>query len=228
MDKVKKNVFLRSLKLIKMSEGITKEELIEQFKGNKILKVSTTVVGIVVAIVLLFLAYKNFISTPKNEASKAEVAKGIMLMESDSLNAAIEELEYVASQYSGYDGGHQANYLLGGIFLKQGRYEDALNAFGKVKFNDTYLMALTYGAQGDCYSELGDYAKAASLYIKAAKHQDNNLTTPEFLFKAGINAEEAGDFAKATDFYKEIKDKYSTFANQKNIEKFITRASAKI
>ena len=54
-----------------MSDNITKEEIIEQFKGNKILKYSTTVVGIIAVVVLAVLAYKNFVSGPKEKASEA-------------------------------------------------------------------------------------------------------------------------------------------------------------
>ncbi len=207
-----------------MSEGITKEELIEQFKGNKILKISTTVVGVVVFAVLLVLGYRNLISGPKNEESRAMVANGINWMEKDSLDLAIEEFEFVAAQYKGYDGAHIANYSLGNIYFEQGRYEEALNALGKVKLEDTYLMTLALGTQGDCHSELGDYEKAVSFYVRAAKRIDNEQTSPTFYFKAGLNAEEATDFAKAKEYYTVIKDEYPTFANQKGIEKYITRA----
>lgn len=211
-----------------MSEGITKEELIEQFKGNKILKYATTAVGVIVLIILIFVAYNRFISGPKNEESKAMVAKGIMWMEKDSTNLAIEEFEYVAANYSGYDGAHIANYSLGGLYFEQGRYEDALDVLSDVDLEDTYLQTMAIGTRGDCYSELEDYASAVTEYVKAAKRVDNNQTSPLFYFKAALNAEEAGDYEKAAQYYTAIKDNYSTFANQKGIDKYITRASAKI
>lgn len=211
-----------------MNEGITKEELIEQFKGNKILKTATTVVGLIVLVVLLFVGYSKFISGPKNERSQAAVAKGIMLMESDSIAAAIDELSYVASEYSGYDGAHLANYSLGNLYFEQGRYDDALEALLKVKLDDTYLMTLTIGAIGDCYSELSEYNKAVKQYVKAAERTENDLTTPMYLFKAGLNAEEAGDFVTAKKHYLTIKSQFTTYANQKGIEKYITRAEGKL
>lgn len=211
-----------------MSDYITKEELIEQFKGNKILKISTYAVGAIVAIALLVIGYKQFISGPKNEASRAEIADAIMLMEKDSVQAAIDELEYLTSEYKGYDGGQIASYALGNLYFKQGDYEAALNELKKVKLDDTYLMTLALGAQGDCYSELGDYAQAVKMYIKAAERVKNESTTPLFYFKAGLNAEEAGDFAKAAELYKVIEDNYLTFANQKQIVKYLTRAENSI
>jgi tetratricopeptide (TPR) repeat protein len=206
-----------------MSEGITKEELIEQFKGNKILKISTAVVGAVVLVVVLFLGYKSLIAGPKNQESRAMVANGINWMEKDSLDLAVEEFEFVAAEYSGYDGGNIANYSLGNIYYEQGKFEEALAALEKVDLDDTYLMTLAIGTQGDCYSELGDYEQAVSMYVKAAKRIENQETTPNFYFKAGLNAEEATDFAKAKEFYTIIKEEYPTFASQKAIDKYITR-----
>jgi tetratricopeptide (TPR) repeat protein len=211
-----------------MSEGITKEELIEQFKGNKILKVSTAVVGIIVLVVLIFLGYNRFIYEPNNEESKAMVAKGIMWMEKDSVQLAIEEFEYVASQYKGYQGAHIANYSLGQLFFEQGRYEDAIDVLSRVKIDDTYMQTLAVGTIGDSYSELEEYESAVTNYIKAATRVENKETTPLFYFKAGLNSEKAGDYAKAKEYYEIIKDKYTTFGNQKGIEKYITRAGAKI
>ena len=149
-------------------------------------------------------------------------------MENDSITAAIDELSYVSQEFKGYGGAHIANYSLGNLYFEQGRYDDALEALLKVKLDDTYLMTLTIGAIGDCYSELGEYNKAVKNYVKAAERITNDLTSPNFYFKAGLNAEEAGDFAAAKKYYTTIKSQFISFANQKGIEKYITRAEGKM
>ena len=53
---------------------------------------------------------------------------------------------------------------------------------------------------------------------------DNEFTTPMYLLKAGMCAEEIKNFEKATECYKRIKDNYSAFASQKAIDKYIARA----
>ncbi len=211
-----------------MNEGMTKEELLDQFKGNKILKYATAAVGAIVLIILVYVAYNSFIYQPNNEESKAMVARGIMLMEKDSTALAIEEFEYIADEYESYEGGVLAHYSLGNLYFEQGRFEEAIAALEKVDLEDMYLMTLATGTLGDCYSELGDYAKAVTYYVQAAERIDNELTSPQFYFKAGLNAEEAGDFVKAKEYYQTIQDKYMTFSSQKNIEKYVVRAGAKI
>jgi tetratricopeptide (TPR) repeat protein len=207
-----------------MSDNITKEEIIEQFKGNKILKYSTYVVGAIAVVVLAVLAYQSFIAEPNNEASKAEIAQGVLFLEKDSTQMAIEEFEFQADEYAGYKGGEIAEYSLGNLYFEQGEYEMALDELDKVDIDDTYLMTLAIGTKGDCYSELGQYDKAVEMYVKAAERRENEVTTPMFYFKAGLNAEEAGDFESAAKFYKNIKENYLSFSSQKGIDKYLTRA----
>lgn len=207
-----------------MSDNITKEEIIEQFKGNKILKYSTYVVGVIAVVVLAVLAYQSFVVEPNNEASKAEIAQGILHLDKDSTKMAIDEFEYQADEYAGYKGGEIAEYSLGNLYFEQGEYELALEELDKVDIDDTYLMTLAIGTKGDCYSELGQYDKAVEMYVQAAERRENEVTSPMFYFKAGLNAEEAGDFESAAKFYKNIKDNYVSFSSQNGIEKYLTRA----
>lgn len=211
-----------------MSDNITKEELIEQFKGNKILKYSTYVVGVIAVIVLAVLTYQNFVVAPNEEASKGEISKLILALEKDSTQMALDEAEYLTAEYDGYKGGEIAQYALGNLYFEQGDYELALEELEKVDIDDTYIMTLAIGTQGDCYSELGDYEKAVEMYVKAATRKENEVTTPMYYFKAGLNAEEAGDFASAAKYYKEIKENYLSFSSQKGIEKYLTRAENSI
>jgi tetratricopeptide (TPR) repeat protein len=84
------------------------------------------------------------------------------------------------------------------------------------------------GLQGDCYSELGRFKDALDMYEDAAAKNENEFTSPEYLFKAGLVAEmELKDFAKATELYEKIRDNFAMYADQKKIEKYIARASNK-
>lgn len=207
-----------------MSEGITKEEIIEEFKGNKILKFSVYIVGAIVLAFLVYMAYNKFVAGPKNQESQSAIADGMMYLQKDSTKKAVGEFEYLSKKYDGYKGGEIAQYALGNLYYKQGNYEAALNTLKEVKINDTYLMTLAIGAQGDCYSQLKEYKKAVKKYVEAAKRKDNQATSPLFYFKAGLNAQAAGDFKDAAKYFQIIKDQYPVYAGQKGIRKYITRA----
>ena len=91
--------------------------------------------------------------------------------------------------------------------------------------DDTYIAAMAIGLQGDCYSELGQYKEAVTKYVKASEKNENDMTTPNYLFKAGLCAEELKDFEAATKYYTKIRDDYKTYADRKTIDKYIARVS---
>jgi len=96
-----------------------------------------------------------------------------------------------------------------------------------VNVSDTYVRVYAVGLQGDCYSELGKYQDAQAKYEEAAGINENERTTPEFLFKAALVAEHLKDFPKATELYERIRDNFSQFGQQKAIDKYIARAKNK-
>ncbi len=69
------------------------------------------------------------------------------------------------------------------------------------------------------------YKEAAAKYQDAADESKNEWTTPMYLFKAGLCAEELQDFDSALKFYEEIKNEYTTYASTKTIDKYIARVS---
>jgi hypothetical protein len=64
--------------------------------------------------------------------------------------------------------------------------------------------------------------------MKAAGMNENELTTPMYLFKAGLCAEKLKKYEDASSCYTKIKDDYTSFASQKYIERYVARASNKI
>ena len=55
-----------------------------------------------------------------------------------------------------------------------------------------------------------------------------DLTSPTYLKKAGLCAEQLKDFKKATECYERIRDEYSSFARTNNIEKYVGRAQSQV
>lgn len=208
-----------------MLENISGVNLKEQFKSNEKLRITTYVVGGIVVLTLVYFLYKQFIWGPANEKSKAAYFEGLNYADKDSTDAAIEVLKPVVKKYDGKIGGEIAQFTYARQLMSKGQFAKALEELEGVDVNDSYVSVMAIGLQGDCKSELKKYEEAASLYLKAAETQENDFTTPTYLFKAALCAEKVNDFNNAVELYKRIEDNYSDFANQKSIKKYIARAT---
>ena len=112
--------------------------------------------------------------------------------------------------------------------MTKGDFKKALKELEEVDVNDTYVSVYKLGLQADCNSELGKYQEALDLYLEAAEQNENELTTPSFLFKAGLVAEELKNYEEANELYTRIKGNYLNFLNSKSIDKYIARTKNRI
>jgi predicted negative regulator of RcsB-dependent stress response len=200
----------------------------KQFQENKRLKTATIAVLAVVVIIIGYIVYNKLVFAPKEEKSLNAIYPGLNLAAKDSTDAAIAALEPVVKKYDGTKGGEIAQFTLARQYMTKGNFKKALDLLGDVSINDTYTSVRVIGLQGDCYSEMGKFKDALGMYEDAAAKNENEFTSPEYLFKAGLVAElELKDFAKATEMYEKIRDNYATYAQQKAIDKYIARASNK-
>lgn len=210
-----------------MLENISPEFLKDQFKSNKKLRLTTYIVGGLAIAVLGYFAYRQFIWNPANEKSKDNYYVGLNYAAKDSTDLAIDELNAHVKKYDGKVGGEVAQFVYARQLMNKKEFKKALAELESVKVNDTYVAAMSIGLQADCYSEMSKYEDAANLYLEAAEVNKNELTTPMYLKKAGLCAEELKDFAKATECYERIRDEYPAYASQIAIEKYIERAKNK-
>ena len=210
-----------------MLENFSFQELKRQFESNKNARLVTYIVGGIFVLLIGFLVYRQFIYKPANEKSKDSYWVGLNYAAKDSTDQAIQELEPAVKKYDGMIGGENAQFTLARQYMTKGEFKKALKELEGVDLNDTYLSVMAIGLQGDCYSEMKEYEKAGTLYLEAAEKNENEMTTPMYLFKAGLCAEKVKDFEKATECYTKIRDEYPTFASQKSIDKFVARASNK-
>jgi len=210
-----------------MLEDISGEQIKNQFKTNKKLRLITMVVGGIIIVGLGYFAYRQFMYGPANEKSKDNYWIGLNYAAVDSTDIAIEELRGHVKKYDGKIGGEVAQFVYARQLMSSGEFNQAIKELKGVNVSDTYVSVMALGLQADCHSELKAYDKAATMYIEAADLSDNEMTTPMYLMKAGLCAEEINNFETATQCYQRIKDDYSSFASQKGIEKYIARAKNK-
>lgn len=196
------------------------------------------IIGLVAAVVLGSLAYKEFIAKPKqtnamNDMFQAQkyFDQAVNGVAKDSLfNLALNGGEGkfgmldIIEEYSGTPSANLASYYAGTAYLKLKDYKNAVEHLSNFKSDDEILTALAKGNIGDAFVQLDQKEDALSYYEQAAETRDNQYTTPMYLHKAGIIALELGDADKALKYFKRIKNDYSASTEATNVDVFIGKA----
>lgn len=210
-----------------MLDNFSFEDFKRQLKENDKLRFTTYALGALIVLSLGYFTYRQFIWVPSNEKSKDAYWSGLNYAAKDSTDKAISILEPAVRNYDGKQGGELAQFILARQYMAKGNFTKALDELEGFDVEDTYLSIYKIGLQGDCKSELKKYNEALELYIEAAELNENEKTSPEYLFKAGLVAEKLNDFERASELYTRIKSNYLTFSNSKAIDKYIARTKNK-
>ena len=193
------------------------------------------IVGGIVVLIFLYLGYQRLYLSPRAEKAANQLYKAEEYASIDSLQAkAIEGdgsflgFKEIAEEYSNTKSANIANAYLGGLYLRQGNFQEAIKYLQK--YSDTgsdVLDPLVTGLLGDAHSETKDYKSAATHYKKAAQKSKNLYTTPLFLKKLGLVYEALEDFKNAEDTYQTIKSEYPNSSDANMIDGLIARVQAK-
>jgi len=215
------------------SEGIAGVESAlsktEQFIENNQKIIFYIVIGIVV-IILGFMGYKKYILQPKQEEAQSVMFMAEKYFELDSVNLALygDGVSYgfidIIDEYKRTKASNLSCYYAGICFLKLGQFQDAIDYLEDFDSDDRIIGAMSKGAIGDAYMELGDTEEAFSNYMDAAEHNINDFTTPIFLMKAATVKEIDGDYETALEIYNRIKYEHPRSFESREIEKFIAYA----
>jgi len=215
-------------KIVAVEEALSlTERFIEKNKN-----ILTIVIGVIIVIVLAYFGFKKMYLAPLEEEAQSQMYMAEMYFEQDSLNRALygdgNELGFldIIDDYGMTKSANLANYYAGICYLNLGEYKNAIGCLEDFNPEGQILGPMAIGAIGDAYMELGDSEKAANCYINAAKENDNDFTSPTFLFKAGWVYEIMGDYSKALNVYEKIKQDYPKSYEAREIDKFISKAKA--
>ncbi|MES2627798.1 MAG: tetratricopeptide repeat protein [Bacteroidota bacterium] len=219
---------------------INKEETIVNIQGayakadNFLHNNKKGIYGGIAAVVLLvggFLGYKYYQTTQNDEAAEL-IWKAEYFFEVDSLDKAINGgegylgFQTIASNYGGTKTGNLAEYYLGICYMQKGEFQAAIDHLEKCDLDDEVVGAIAKGSIGDAYVELGNTQEGIKFFEKAAKHSENNFTSPIYMLKAGLAYEKLGDWNKALELYSDIRDNYPNSAEGRDIEKYIAKAES--
>lgn len=197
-----------------------------KFQKNKNFKLGGYIFGGALVLVLGIFVYRQFVWVPSDVKANDGWWSALNYIEKDSTDQAIKLLVPFVNKYDGHDGGEIGQFLLATQYMKKGEFRKALDNLEDVDVSDTYVAVMAIGLQGDCLSELKKYDEAAEMYEEAADEEENEFTSPMYLWKAGLNAEKAKKLELATEYYTKIRDDYPAYASQKTIEKYIARTSS--
>ena len=207
-------------------------ESLKQFYENNKQNINIAAIAGILLLAGVWYYYKQYKPSLEIEAADSLFTAERYYSE-DSLNLALNGdginlgMIDIADEYGSTKVGNRATYFAGRILLQQGKFQEALDYLEDASFDDEFMAAQTYTLQGDCYSELGEYAKAGDHYMKAANKRTNELSTPYALKKAGEAYEEGGEFGDALDAYEELAKEYSKTPQAENIKAIIARVKAK-
>lgn len=205
----------------------------ERFYEKHLKKIIIGVVAVVL-VVLLFFAYKFFISEPKEQKAYETLymAEENFINGQDSLTVygngkANMGTKEVSAKYSGTDAAN-ISYAYSGISLyDMGKYQEALDMLKKFKTSEKYVSPSIIRLMGDCYVQLGKNSEAVEAYKEAAKKSDNPAITPSCLIKQGHVLESMGKYDDAISCYNEVKTKYYQSPESMTVDADIMRCKSK-
>lgn len=220
----------------KSTENISFISKSEQF----IEKNQKAIIGCIIAVLVIVLAIfgiKKFVTEPRQEkANEAIFAAEQFFAQGDFKSALYGDstsndkysvgLLKVIDKYGSTKAGKRAKYEAGICYLRLGQYQDAIKYLDKYNGKDQLTPVFDEMMKGDAEVELGNNDAAIKHYTKAAKMDDNSITTPFALFKAGVVYMMNGDNSKAVECFQNVKDNYPESAFFAEMDAFITYAQS--
>ena len=182
-----------------------------------------------IAVVLGFYAIRNYYIVPREADATAQMFMAQKYFEKDSLKLALNgDGNYpgflaIIDDYKWTSASNLSHYYAGICYLKQSKFQDAIDQLKKFSGKDELVAPMAVGAIGDAYMELNQPEKAASEYESAANLRENKLTTSLFLQKAAFAYEELKNFDKALTIYEKIKTKYPNSMEAQEVDKYIAK-----
>jgi len=198
------------------------------------------IIGSVVVLIGIFLAYSNYYVIPLEKQASADLfpaefyimdnnyekaLHGDTLILKDSTIKIHKSLTEISQNYSSTDAANLAYYYTAIAQLNLGEFENAISSLNDFDTEDEILYSLKTGLIADANLELGNTDIALEMYVDAATDYVNDFTTPYFMMKQAMVHEVNGDYSKSLEIYKIIKADYPNSREGLSIEQYISRAA---
>lgn len=196
-------------------EALQTERFVE--RNAKLLSI---IFGALVLAVIGYFAYQQFVVAPKNtEATLAylnaqkNLSQGKDAEALGGKSAANPGFLGTYNNYSGTKVGKLSAYNAGMLKFKEGKFQEAYDLLDKFSSDNKILMAMKYGAMGDCQANLNKSDDALSLLDKASSASDDPYTSYYFTRKAGLLALALKKKAEAKKYFTSIDEKFQDYDN---------------
>ena len=195
------------------------------------------VVGSVVLISLSYLGYNKLVIEPKDNEAISELNQAQYYFEI-ALNSSNSDSLYkralnggegrygfldIIENYSGTSASKLATYSAGMSYLNMKDYENAIKYLDQFDSDDIMLSALSKGAIGDAFAQLGQNQDAYDYYVKAFGASNNSYSTPKYLYKAAMLGAELGKNSSAIKYFKRIKKEFPEVSEAQLVDVLIGR-----
>ena len=192
----------------------------------------TLIIGIcaVLVIVLAIFGLRRWYFQPRETRAAEEMFAAEQWFGQGDFQKALDGDETyrgflaVIDDFGGTKSGKLARYYAGICNLQLGNFDEAIHWLKKYKGKDTFTRPLAEMMLADAYLEKGETATAAKRYIAAAGMNDNYITAPTALFKAGMAYLILEDNAKALECFQKVKSNYPESTEWSEIDKYIALA----
>lgn len=192
---------------------------------------------IVLAIIVVvggYLGYRKFYLEPANKEASAAMYVAQQYFEADSFSTALNGdggnygMLDIIDEYGVTASANLAHYYAGICYMRMGQFENAIDHLEDFESDDILVGSIALGSIGDCYSELGDNAKAVIYYVKAGERKKNSFTTPIYMKKAGLAYENLKQYDKALAAYELIRKEYPESEEGREMDKYIAALKVKM
>jgi tetratricopeptide (TPR) repeat protein len=191
-------------------------------------KIVFGILGAIILVVGGYFGFRYWVGTQEAQAQK-DMFQAIRYFESDSLNLAVNgdgnNLGFlqIIDDYRFTQASKLANFYVGAIYLKQGKFKPAILYLEDFSSTDLLVQARAYSLIGDALMELKEYGDAAKFYMKAADYKANKFFSPTYLMKAALAYEKLNQNDKAKEAYQQIIDQYWNSSEYQNARKYKAR-----
>jgi tetratricopeptide (TPR) repeat protein len=189
-------------------------------------------IGGIIALAVAGVFIYNYWQDRQNAKAQEEMFRAVFYFENENWERALSGdgnypgfLEII-DNYGRTDAANLANYYAGIIYLRQGEYQSAIEHLDDFSSDDILVQARAYALQGDAHMELQQFDQAGKQYDKAADYRTNKFFTPQYLEKAALAYEQAGNNQAAVERYSKIIDNYYGANEYENARKQKARLEA--